>query len=193
MKIKYLGHSCFLINSNDYLLVIDPFKDVNGFKDIDLVANEVVCSHSHLDHAYMEGVKVIAKDNSPFTINKIGTYHDNENGSKRGLNDINIINAEGKRIVHLGDLGHLLNDEIVKSLKEVDVLMIPIGGFYTINTNDALEIVKKINPKIIIPMHYKDNGKGLDVLEDIDSFVLKAKDYQDRLKLVKGYNQEIEI
>ena len=192
MKIKYLGHSCFVVTSNNYAIVLDPFKDVRGFNDVELTANEVICSHSHFDHAYTEKINLIKAD-SPFNNYKLSAYHDECKGSKRGLNDINILCAENKKLVHLGDLGHELDDNYLKELKDVDVLMIPIGGTYTINDNQALKIINDINPKYIIPMHYKDGNKGLEVLAEINEFLIKAKEYQDRLLLVRGYQEEIEI
>lgn len=192
MKIKYHGHACFSVTSDNYTVVIDPYKGVEGFKDIDLVANEVICSHSHQDHCYTDGVK-INKTNSPFINEKISVFHDNEKGNKRGLNDINILKAENKVVVHLGDLGHLLDDGIVSKIKNCDVLMIPVGGFFTIGNEESLQIIEAVNPKFIIPMHYKDNDKGLGVLATVDEFINKADKYLDKLLLVKGYEKEIEI
>lgn len=193
MKIKYHGHSCFSITSEDYTIVLDPYKNVNGFKDISLKANEVICSHMHGDHSYTDEIAYINDVVSPFIINKIPSYHDNELGQKRGLNDINILMAEGKRVVHLGDLGHVLEDRDVEKLKGVDVLMVPVGGYFTINANEALEIIKKIEPKYIIPMHYKDQNLNFEVLSDINEFLEVAKDYKDRMLLIRGYEEEIEI
>lgn len=193
MKIKYHGHSCFSITSEDYTIVLDPYKNVNGFKDINLEANEVICSHMHGDHSYTDEIKYINDVISPFIINKIPSYHDKELGHKRGLNDINILMAEGKRIAHLGDLGHILEDKDVEKLKGVDVLMIPVGGYFTIDFNEALEIIKKIEPKHIVPMHYRDQNLNFEVLSDINEFLEVAKDYEDRMLLIRGYEEEIEI
>ena len=192
MIITYHGHACFSITSNNYTIVLDPYKDVSGFKDICLQANEVICSHSHLDHAYVDGV-IITKKESPFVISKIDSFHDDCLGQKRGNNTITVLTVENKKIVHLGDLGHLLSQEVIEKLKDTDVLMIPVGGFYTIGINEALQIIKDINPKYIIPMHYRDKDKGLSVLESIDEFVSKANNYLDRLLLVKAYDQNIEL
>lgn len=189
MKIKYHGHSCFSITSNNYTIVLDPYAGVNGFEDVNLSANEVISSHGHKDHNYVEGVK-LTKSNSPFKVTKISTYHDDTKGSKRGLNNITVLEVEDKRIVHLGDLGHILDNVIVEQLKECDVLMIPVGGFFTIDNKQAIEIIESINPKNVIPMHYRDGNKGYDVLTTIDDFM---KLYNKPCLLVKGYEQEIEI
>lgn len=192
MQIKYHGHSCFSVTSNNYVIVLDPYKGVNGFKDINLSANEIICSHSHFDHAYVDEIKITKKD-SPFIVKTIKSFHDNMNGQQRGENNITVLNVEGKTIAHLGDLGHLLDEKTINELKNIDVLMIPIGGFYTINSDEALSIINSINPKYIIPMHYRDGNKGLDVLESIDDFVNKANTIKNKLLLVKGYEESIDI
>lgn len=192
MKIEYYGHACFSLTCDNYTIVLDPYKGVEGFEDINLEANEVICSHSHFDHAYIDGVKIV-EGISPFKNEKISVFHDDANGTKRGLNDINILKAQDKVVVHLGDLGHLLNKEVIDKIKNCDVLMIPVGGFYTIGIAEALKIIEDVNPKYIIPMHYKDIDKGLSVLESIDEFVKKADKYKDKLLLVKGYFKEIDI
>lgn len=192
MQIKYHGHSCFSVTSNNYVIVLDPYKGVNGFKDINLSANEIICSHSHFDHAYVDEIKITKKD-SPFIVKTIKSFHDNMNGQQRGENNITVLNVEGKTIAHLGDLGHLLDEKTINELKNIDVLMIPIGGFYTINSDEALSIINSIDPKYIIPMHYRDGNKGLDVLESIDDFVNKANTIKNKLLLVKGYEESIDI
>ena len=193
MKIKYHGHACFSVTSEDYTIVLDPYSGVNGFENVDLVANEVICSHMHGDHSYTEGVKLIAGEISPFIINKIPSFHDDAHGEKRGLNDINILMAEGKRVVHLGDLGHILDDKVIDGLKGVDCLMIPVGGFFTIDKDVALELIKKIEPKYIIPMHYRDGNLNFDKIDDINDFLEIVKEYEDRMLLVRGYEEEVEI
>lgn len=189
MKIKYHGHSCFSVISNNYTIVLDPYCGVNGFKDIDLEANEVITSHSHRDHNYIEGVKLTSA-NSPFVVKKISSYHDDVNGSKRGENSITVLLAENKKVVHLGDLGHILDEDVVEELRGCDVLMIPVGGFFTIDIKQAIEIIELIKPINVIPMHYADGDKDYDVLSSIDDFM---KQYGKPCLLLKGYEQEIEI
>ena len=192
MKVKYLGHSCFVVNDNDYSIVLDPYKGVRGFKDINLEANEVICSHSHFDHAYTDEIKLINKE-SPFKVSRIKVFHDDKKGTLRGENYITVLESNGKRIVHLGDLGHMLDKDIIDELIEVDVLMIPVGGFYTIGPDIANRIVEEMKPKYIIPMHYKDGDKGLDVLKTVEDFINIYKGNKESLKLVKGYDKEIDI
>ena len=187
IKLTYLGHACFKVESDDYSIILDPYKGVNGFKDAEGECNEVLCSHSHFDHAYTDKIKIIKKD-SPFKVTTIESYHDDTKGSKRGLNTITVIEKDNKKIVHLGDLGHTLDSETLEFLKDTTVLLIPIGGTYTIDSSTAIDIINTINPKYIVPMHYKDKDKGLEVLEDIDIFLNKASSFKNKLKLVRGYN-----
>lgn len=189
MKIKYHGHSCFSITSNNYTIVLDPYCDVKGFNDVNLVANEVITSHDHKDHAYREGVKITYAD-SPFIVNRFLCFHDDVNGSKRGINHITLLEAENKRIVHLGDLGHILDKNIISEIKKCDVLMIPIGGYFTIDAIQAIQIIKEVDPKYVIPMHYRDADKGYEVLGTIDEFM---KLNNKPCLLVKGYEVEVEI
>lgn len=189
MIIKYHGHSCFSVISEGYTIVLDPYCGINGLNDVNLKANEVITSHDHKDHAYVEGVS-ITKTISPFKVNKILTYHDDAKGAKRGSNYITVLEAENKKIVHLGDLGHLLDETIINKIKGCDVLMIPVGGFFTIDASQAIKIIEDVNPKNVIPMHYRDGNKGYDVLGTIDDFI---KLYNKPCLLVRGYEKEAEI
>lgn len=189
MKIKYHGHSCFSITSNGYTIVLDPYTGVKGLEDVKLTANEVIASHGHRDHAFTEGVKVIPAT-STFKVDKIKTFHDGTKGSERGENFITILEAEGKKLVHLGDLGHLLEEAAVNEIKGCEVLMIPIGGFFTIDASQALQIIEEVKPKYVIPMHYRDGDKGYDVLGTVDEFL---EMYKKPCLLVKGYEREVEI
>lgn len=192
IQITYLGHACFVVKKDDYSIILDPYKGVKGFIDIEGTYNEVLSSHDHFDHCYKEKIKIV-KNNSPFSVSYISSFHDDVKGSKRGLNKITIIESNNKRIVHLGDLGHLLDASIINQLGKVDVLLVPIGGTYTIDSSAAVKTINDINPRLIVPMHYKDGEKGLEVLEDIGIFIKKAKDFQNKLRLVRGYNESIII
>ena len=189
MIIKYHGHSCFSVTSDNYTIVLDPYCGIDGLNDVSLKANEVITSHGHKDHAYIEGV-AITKAVSPFKVNQISTYHDDANGCKRGLNNITVLEAENKKIVHLGDLGHLLDENVINEIKECNVLMIPVGGFFTIDASEAIKIIEKVNPKNVIPMHYRDGKIGYDVLGTIDDFM---KLYNKPCLLVRGYEEEVNI
>lgn len=122
IELTYLGHACFTIAKDDYSIILDPYKGVRGFKDIEGEYNEVLCSHNHFDHCYKDKIKIVNKE-SPFCINYIDSYHDDTMGTKRGSNKITIIDSDEKRIVHLGDLGHLLDLDTINKLDKVDVLL----------------------------------------------------------------------
>lgn len=194
MKITYHGHACFTVESNGYSIVLDPYKDTKGFKDVELTANDVICSHEHFDHGYREGVTIIPNSKKVFNVTTVKSFHDDAQGAKRGLNDITILEAEGKRVAHLGDLGHMLSEEQAEALQNLDVLMIPVGGFFTIDPKQAVEIIKQLNPKTVIPMHYKDGEKGLDVIAGIDEFLgLAEGNINSKIALVRGYEESIEL
>ncbi len=194
MKITYHGHACFTVESEGYSIVLDPYKGVRGYEDVDLEANEVLCSHGHFDHAYTDGMKLKEGKESPFKVEIIDTYHDDKKGLLRGKNRITVLTAEGKRVAHFGDLGHMLNDEQSARLKDLDCIMIPVGGFFTINAEKAAEIVRQLQPKHIIPMHYKDGDKGLEVVGTADDFIkLLSDEEKEKLLLVKGYGETVEI
>ena len=194
MKITYHGHACFTVESGGYSIVLDPYKGVRGYSDIDLTANEVLCSHGHFDHAYTDGVKVLDGPKSPFEIKKIDCFHDDQQGAKRGTNIIHILSAEGKRVAHFGDLGHMLSKEQAEELKDLDCAMIPVCGFFTIDAPAAVEILRQIEPKKIIPMHYKDGDKGLEMVGTVEQFIdLLTEDEKKKLLLVKGYEETVEI
>ena len=133
MKIIYYGHSCFKIETEAGSVVFDPYGDgsVPGYGPVHLNADMVLCSHEHRDHGNRDAVTLSGRE-TDIKIETISTFHDKVKGLKRGPNTIHIITAEGMRAAHLGDLGCKLSTSQIEKLKSVDVLMIPIGGFYTI-------------------------------------------------------------
>lgn len=181
MKIKWLGHSCFKITSSKGIrMLTDPFDDNVGYKIPSVEADIVTTSHSHYDHNFVDCVM-----GSFEVLNKVGnfyvkdipilgvpTYHDNEAGAKRGDNIIYVFEVDGIRVCHLGDLGHILNQEQVAMLGKIDVLMIPVGGNYTINAEEAILVVEALKPKIVIPMHYKTPVIKFDIAT-VDEFIDK--------------------
>ncbi|MEA1939587.1 MAG: MBL fold metallo-hydrolase [Candidatus Caldatribacteriota bacterium] len=164
MKIKWFGHSSFLIeNERGIKIITDPFDETLGYKLPKIKANIVTVSHEHFDHNYVRGVKgrpivfkgSVVRESHKMEFKGISTYHDSAFGAQRGLNTVFTIKADGLNICHLGDLGHLLDSEKLTEIGLVDILFIPVGGFYTIDSNKADKIIKDIKPKIVIPMHYK--------------------------------------
>ena len=172
ITIKWHGHSCFSVTADNYTIVLDPFADgsVPGIGNIRPEANAVLCSHFHSDHGCTEVVTVAEKENSPFENLKIDTYHDDAQGTKRGENRIHILEVDGIRIVHFGDLGCMLTPEQADRLKKADVLMIPVGGFYTIDAAQAKEIVSILDPMVVIPMHYRSDTFGYPVIGKLEEF-----------------------
>ena len=171
MKIKYLGHSCFLLSDGEKSLLIDPYKDgsVNGLRPLRVIASKVICTHDHADHSGVECATILQP--AEFDIQEIPSWHDNQGGALRGPNTMFVITMGGLRIAHLGDLGCVLNDEQRAKLANLDVLMIPVGGHFTINAFQAAGIVHELQPKLAIPMHYRGDDYGYDVLAKVDDFI----------------------
>ena len=175
MKITWYGHSCFKVESKEGSIVFDPYAPgkVPGLELPEITADAVICSHGHGDHNYAEGVALTG--NKPgFSVTQIKSFHDGNRGAQRGENIITAMDAEGMRVVHLGDLGHPLSAEQVNELGTVDVLLIPVGGFYTIDAQVAAMVVSVLRPRITVPMHYRGEGFGYDVIDMPDAFLRLA-------------------
>jgi len=164
MKIQYLGHSCFEIKNREVSVITDPFDPkLVGLKFPKIEADVVTVSHGHTDHNYVAGVGV-----KPVVFDYPGDYevkgvkifglqswHDKTRGSERGENIIFKIVIDGIVVTHLGDLGEMPSRELLEELEDTDILLIPVGGTFTINAAEAAEIVKAIKPAVTIPMHYQ--------------------------------------
>jgi L-ascorbate metabolism protein UlaG (beta-lactamase superfamily) len=183
MKIKWLGHASFLITAEDGTRIItDPYGDYPGlsYAPINETADIMLVTHDHGDHLGGR-VKGNPKQVTGSGSKKIGTiefkgintYHDTSKGSQRGKNTIFCFIVDGVRICHLGDLGHELSKSEVADIGLVDVLMIPVGGFYTIDAATASAVCEQIQPKVVLPMHYK-NDKCNFPITGVDDF-LKGK------------------
>lgn len=188
MIIKYVGHSCFKIRDDEtgYSIVFDPYRpgSVPGYGEIKDTASEVLCSHGHDDHHGDECIAVEPKDDSPFEVTWIDTYHDPVKGVLRGKNRIYIVTnkATGEKVVHYGDIGEklsrLLTDANLELLKDADIALVPVGGTYTIDKDKALELIDKTTPKLTIPMHFRSEiaGFGYPNTDTIENFMnLAAK------------------
>ncbi len=164
MKLQWLGHSCFKLTlDNGKVLVTDPYDDSVGYPPLRVKCDAALSSHGHHDHNYFE-----ALEGDPVIVNTEGirevfgakltgvpSFHDDARGAKRGKNLIHIIEADGLKIAHLGDLGHLPEtDEQRWALADLDVMLIPIGGFFTIDTQTAVEIIDAFKPRCAIAMHF---------------------------------------
>lgn len=171
MKIDYLGHACFKVSGENYSIVFDPYEDgaVPGLEPVREEASMVLCSHDHHDHNAKANIKEI-KGSENVKVSAVPSFHDHHEGAHRGTNVIHIIEAEGLRIAHFGDLGHIPSEEQLEILKNLDVAMIPVGGHFTIDTEEAAHIVNLIKPRIAIPMHYRTENAGYEVIGTVDAF-----------------------
>lgn len=186
MLIKYVGHSCFKIKDDEsgYSIMLDPYKagSVNGYNDVVDTASEVLCSHEHDDHHGVEQIKIEPADASPFEVEWIDSYHDPEKGKLRGSNRIHIITHKksGEKLVHYGDVGEVIDDllteENLAKIKDADIALVPCGGVYTYDRNEALELISRTTPKLVIPMHFRSEQLGFDFphIDSIEMFVEAA-------------------
>ncbi|MEK7543971.1 MAG: MBL fold metallo-hydrolase [Patescibacteria group bacterium] len=183
MDITYLGHSSFKIRGKQTVVVTDPFSSTIGLTFPKHTAADIVTvSHDHEDHnaaAAIEGDPYIVKGPGEYEIKGIGivglgVYHDDEKGAKRGRSTIYRMEIDGMSIVHLGDLGHELSSAEVDSLDGVDILLVPVGGTYTIGAATAAKMITEIEPTIVIPMHYNCpdlDQKAFGQLVGVDAFL----------------------
>lgn len=191
MKIKWIGHSCFQIEKNGFSIIVDPYEDnsVPGLLPVRETADLVLCSHLHGDHNGRKGVQLREKRPLPFTITELKTYHDDQKGAQRGYNTMFLIDDGVVKAVHLGDLGCEPDPEQIMQLKGLDVVMIPVGGYYTIDAGQAAELIRKIEPHIVIPMHYRSEEKGFGFGE-----IGEVGTFTDRMGLpVAEEGSEVEI
>ena len=200
MQITWLGHSAFRLQgkgaTDAVSIITDPYNgDKVGLKLPRLEADIVTISHDHEDHNNLAGVK-----GEPFVIRGAGEYeiksvyidgihsfHDAEKGGKRGDNIMYRFDIEDISVAHLGDLGHELDDKQLERLEGTDILLIPVGGIFTIDAQKAVSVINQIEPRIVIPMHYKVPGLKID-LNGVDQFLkaLAVKPrYEEKLKINK--------
>lgn len=182
MDITYLGHASFKLKGKTVSVVTDPFDDSAGKFPKDVDAQIVTITHNHPDHNQVKKV-----GGSPFVIDGPGEYevggvsvvgvpvfHDASNGSERGVNTMYVIEIDGLRIGHLGDLGHKLSQDSIEELGALDVVMVPVGGWYTIDAKTATEVVRQLDPWVVLPMHYQQPGlesKVFEKLTGVDAFL----------------------
>ena len=188
MKIKWLGHAAFLITSDSGIRIItDPYETSDALKygEIKESADIVTVSHDHLDHnnvAAVQGSPQVVRGTTEvkgIKFKGIPAYHDNAGGSQRGRNTVFCFEVDGVNVCHMGDLGHVLSDKQVNELGKVDVLLIPVGGFFTIDAKAASQVCDQLKPRVIIPMHYKTDKLDFPIV-GVDEF-LRGKDNVTRL------------
>jgi L-ascorbate metabolism protein UlaG (beta-lactamase superfamily) len=200
MKITYIGHSSFIIKGKENTLVIDPYNpNSTGYKYPKQKADLLLTTHFHDDHYYIDGVGDYSLhisgpgeyEKNSSLIYGMPTFHDDQNGDLRGKNTIYEIHIDDFTLLHLGDLGHQLKETTTERISDIDVLFIPVGGVYTIDSSVASRVISSIEPKIVIPMHYQTedlklpekldklekflNEMGVDETKQLDELVLKSK------------------
>lgn len=199
MIITYLGHSCFKIQDKigpgGVTITTDPFDKKVGLKVPNFESDIVTISHDHHDHNNVSALR-----GTPFVIDTAGEYdvkgisihgvesmHDDKSGKERGTNVIYRIEVDGISIGHLGDLGHALNDKQLDLLSGTDILMVPVGGTYTLDAKKAVEVVSQVEPRMVIPMHYKTKDSKIEV-DGVDKFIkelgIKPTE-EEKLKIAK--------
>jgi L-ascorbate metabolism protein UlaG (beta-lactamase superfamily) len=192
MEINWLGHSCFRIKGSHATVITDPYSPELGYSLGKPTADIVTVSHQHPGHSYVQGIggepKQVAGPGeyeiSSVLIIGITTYHDKEGGKKKGKNTIYLIQIDEVAICHLGDLGHVLTNEQVEEMENVDILLLPAGGISTIDAPLAAEVVRQLEPKVVVPMHYKTEALKRE-LDPVDRFLkeMGVKEIESQPKL----------
>ncbi len=181
MIIKWLGHASFLLESSGIKLLTDPFDAEIGYQPCSEKVDIVTVSHEHWDHNAVDilaGNPRVIRETGSFAIDGINilgtsTYHDKKQGQERGHNIIYKISSEDLDVLHLGDLGHVLTDRQLLEVGNVDILLVPVGGRYTVDADAAYEIVEQLQPQIIIPMHFLTADVSLKELAPVEAFTAK--------------------
>lgn len=180
MEITYIGHSCFKIKDKTLSLVTDPYDPKStGYNLPKLSADVVLVSHGHKDHNYVEGVsdhRLVVDQAGEYELGGIfimgiEVFHDKSEGGERGKNIIYLIDIDGFTVLHLGDLGHELSKETLEKLSDINVLLIPVGGTYTIDAGTAAKVISSIEPGIVVPMHYQTKDLKNTELDGLDKFL----------------------
>lgn len=191
MKITWYGHAAFkIVTADGTRMIIDPYEHgafggALSYGKITDEADIVLTSHDHADHNYVRDVKGTftrinkagSYDVARVRITAIPTFHDPSQGKERGTNLLFLIEADDLRLAHMGDLGHLLSKETSQNLGDVDVLLVPVGGFYTIDPKEATDVVDTLKPRIAIPMHFKTKKCDFPIAP-VEDFVKGKADVQ---------------
>ncbi|HOZ55784.1 MAG: metal-dependent hydrolase [Parcubacteria group bacterium ADurb.Bin316] len=200
MYLQYFGHSCFKIQdkttTDGITVVTDPFSKEVGLKVPNFEADIITISHDHYDHnnyKALRGTPYIIRhageyDIKGVAVHGVDAYHDNKEGKEKGGNVIYRIEIDDISITHLGDLGHTLTSQQLEVLVGTDILLIPVGNKYSLDAKQAMEVISQIEPRIVIPMHYKLPGSAITDIDSVDKFIkeigLKPTE-EERLKISK--------
>ena len=192
MEINWLGHSCFRLKGSQTTVITDPYSPDLGYSLGKQTADIITLSHQHPGHSYVGGVggdpRIVAGPGEyeigGILIVGMQTFHDEERGKSKGRNTVYLIEVDELSICHLGDLGQLLTAEQAEEIEDVDVLLLPVGGESTIDASQAARVVRQLEPKVVIPMHYKTDAIKRE-LEPVDRFLkeMGANDVTSQPKL----------
>lgn len=177
MDVTWLGHGCFRLRGRGAAVVTDPYPPAIGLKLSRLDADLVTVSHEHDNHNYTQIVREAYEIRGPgeyevagVSVIGVPTYHDAAKGAKHGRNTVYLIEIDDVRVVHLGDLGHKLDDAEAEAVASTDVLLVPVGGRTALNAAQAAEVVRQLEPRFVVPMHYAIPGLKLE-LDTLDRFL----------------------
>jgi len=182
VDVEWFGHSCFAMRGKTKTLMFDPFKGI-GLPEPKAKADMVLCSHGHQDHSNTKPVshekRIVmeaftgTRQIDDVSIKGVLAFHDDSQGSKRGRNSVYVVHFEDVVFCHLGDLGHELTSSQVSEIGSVDVLFLPIGGFFTIDPEQAREVMESLKPRIAVPMHYRAPGMSamFSALKKVEDFL----------------------
>ncbi len=173
VSITYYGHACFGLGYRGHTVILDPYADdkIPGLADLRATANAVYCSHGHDDHGYTAAVTLQnTAQKQPYTLQTLTVPHDDKNGALRGMNTVHLFDFDGLRVAHLGDIGRALTEAEAQLLRGVDCLLLPVGGFYTIDAGTAADIVRQLQPRVTIPMHYRHVPDGWPQITPVQAF-----------------------
>jgi len=196
LDVTWLGHGCFRLRGRSAAVVTDPYPPALGLKLQRLDADLVTISHEHANHNYAQAVREAYEIRGPGEYEVAGvsviglpTYHDAEKGAKHGRNTVYLFEIDDLRVCHLGDLGHKLDDVEAETVSSPDVLLVPVGGRTAMNAALAAEVVRQLEPRFVVPMHYAIPGLKLE-LDPVDRFLkemgLTASEPQAKLSVQKS-------
>jgi L-ascorbate metabolism protein UlaG (beta-lactamase superfamily) len=177
LDVTWLGHGCFRLRGRAAAAVTDPYPPSIGLKLQRLDADLVTVSHEHENHNYTQVMRDAYEIRGPgeyevagVSVIGVPTYHDPEKGAKHGRNTIYLIEIDDVRVCHLGDLGHPLEDSEAEAIASPDILLVPVGGRTTIDAAQAAAVVRQLEPRFVVPMHYAIPGLKLE-LDSLDRFL----------------------
>ncbi len=179
MEITFFGHACIRIRGKQKTVIIDPYDEKVGKLLRDLEADITLVTHDHFDHNAVARLKqpgFVIDGPGEYEIGGvsvigIATHHDDKGGAERGGNTMYVVEIDNLRLIHTGDLGHKLSQETLEEIGAIDVLMLPVGGIYTLDAKTAKEVVTQVDPWVVVPMHYKTADFGLKELTTVDDFL----------------------